>query len=83
MKPGGGLVAESPRPGGGGGMAEEAGAGAEVFIGKEDLKEDLKPERTTHCEQQLHSGAESNSCTMWRNSLEAIRHTPGEMYRTN
>lgn len=40
MNPGGGLVAENPRPGGGGGIAEE-GAGAEAFIGKELLK----PER--------------------------------------
>lgn len=40
MNPGGGLGAETPRPGGGGGTID-AGAGAEVFIGKEDLK----PER--------------------------------------
>lgn len=40
VNPGGGLVAEIPRPGGGGGR-EEDGAGAEAFIGKEDLK----PER--------------------------------------
>lgn len=36
MKPGGGLGAETPKPGGGGGTGD-AGAGAEVFMGKEDL----------------------------------------------
>lgn len=37
VNPGGGLVAEIPRPGGGGGRVED-GAGAEAFIGKELLK---------------------------------------------
>lgn len=39
VKPGGGLGAEIPRPGGGGGMVGD-GAGAEAFIGKELLKPD-------------------------------------------
>ncbi|KAG7239483.1 hypothetical protein INR49_028954 [Caranx melampygus] len=34
VKPGGGLGAETPRPGGGGGIVED-GAGAEAFIGKD------------------------------------------------
>lgn len=37
MNPGGGLVAEIPSPGGGGGRAED-GAGAEAFNGKGVLK---------------------------------------------
>lgn len=40
VKPGGGLVAETPRPGGGAGKVVD-GAGVEAFIGKEVLK----PER--------------------------------------
>ena len=39
VKPGGGLGAEIPRPGGGRGIVE-VGAGAEAFIGKEVLKPD-------------------------------------------
>lgn len=48
VNPGGGLVPEPPRPGGGGGIAED-GAGAEAFSGKEDLK----PEKETQCELLL------------------------------
>lgn len=41
VKPGGGLVPEIPRPGGGAGIVEDW-EGAEAFIGKEDLKPDNK-----------------------------------------
>lgn len=40
VNPGGGLGAEIPRPGGGGGRAEDW-AGAEAFSGKELLKPEI------------------------------------------